>query len=110
GGVVGVRHEDPVKEALEPRRVGVAVLAVVMGGVMTVRILVILAVIMIRVIMRGRSALLLVLSVRMGVAVLGHSSARSSWWWAGTCPLAAECSAWKIASDTSWEACSFSSR
>jgi hypothetical protein len=46
---------------------------------MTVRILVILAVIMIRVIMRGRSALLLVLSVRMGVAVLGHSSARSSW-------------------------------
>src|SRR5699024_2251304 len=79
GGVVGVRHEDPVEEALEPRRVGVAVLAVVMGVVMTVRILVILAVIMIRVIMRGRSALLLVLSVRMGVAVLGHSSARSSW-------------------------------
>jgi hypothetical protein len=43
------------------------------------RMPVVMAVIMIGVLVRGRSALVLVVGVRMGVAVLGHASARSSW-------------------------------
>ena len=54
-------------------------LAVVMGVAVSVGMAVVPAVIMVRVIVRGRSALLLVVSVRMGVVVFGHASARSSW-------------------------------
>lgn len=39
----------------------------------------------------------------------GHDkSALSGWWWRGVPP--SECSAWKMASVTSWRACSFSRR
>ena len=98
GGVVGVWDEEGVQEALEAT--GVRVPVRTMGMVMPV-------------VARGVPVIMGVLmsvgcAIMRGVGGRVHGSLRSAWWWRG-CPPS-ECSAWKIASETSWEACSFSSR
>src|SRR5690606_14166602 len=97
GGVVGVGHEHSVQEADEAARVAMVMSRVIMSRVIMSRVI-IPRVTMSRVVMFG------------AVRVMGHGRSCSLWWWVGVWPSATECSAWKMASDTSWEACSFAKR
>jgi hypothetical protein len=121
-GVVGVRDEQSVEEALDPRRmlmgmaVGMAapmvmvVMAVV--PVAMVGMIVVLAVVLGPVIMAASVRLCLdgrCCPRTVEIMGFGHDkSPLSGWWWRGVPP--SECSAWKMASVTSWRACSFSRR
>lgn len=85
--VMRVRHEQPIHKPPKAGRMAVTVAMIVIP----VRLVVIV--------------------VRVGVVVFVagcHSLTRSAWWWREAPP--SECSAWKMASATSREACSFSKR
>ncbi|GAB3614857.1 hypothetical protein GCM10027415_31970 [Humibacter ginsengisoli] len=95
-----VRNEEVVEESLHTAmrmRVPVVVVMPVVVFVVGMRMLVLVLVL----------ALVLVL-VLVLVCVAHDCSTACTWWWRGMSP--SECSAWKIASDTSCLACSFSSR
>lgn len=117
-GVVGVRDEQSVQEALDPRRMlmgmavpmSMVVVPVAMVGMIVVMIVV--AVVLGPVMMAASVPLCVDGRCRpwtVEIMGFGHDkSALSGWWWRGVPP--SECSAWKMASVTSWRACSFSRR
>ncbi|GAA2126816.1 hypothetical protein GCM10009825_04300 [Arthrobacter humicola] len=131
-GVVGVRDEQSVQEAFDPRRMlmGMAV-PMVMIIVAVVPVAVVVAVVGMVVVMAVVPMVMIIVAVVLGPVIMaasvrlcvdgrgcpgtvevmgfGHDrSALSGWWWRGVPP--SECSAWKMASVTSWRACSFSRR
>ena len=99
GGVVGVRDEQTVEESFDPCRVGMPV------GFVPVPVLRAMPMPVLR------RVVVVVLGGLGGVIVVGAHEVISSavrWWWRGeTLRL---CSAWKMASVTSWLACSLASR
>ncbi len=102
GRVVRMRHEKVVEEPEEARRMRVVGWMVVVVRVPVVVRVVVLVLVRILVLVRMRRVVVLALGAAHAVA-----SARA-WWCRGFWSSA--CSAWKIASDTSWRACSFARR
>ncbi len=104
GGIVAVRLEHRYEEPLDPGRVRMP-----MGVIVGMPMVVIVAVVV------GMAVVMpVVMIVVVGVTIphvglRGCHPVTSSCWWCRGVP-STECSAWKIASDTSWLACSFASR
>ncbi|SDP71481.1 hypothetical protein SAMN04487914_12934 [Arthrobacter sp. ok909] len=92
--------------------VAMVAVPVAMVAVIVVMIIVAMAVVLGPVIMTASVRVCVHGLCRPGtVEILGFGhdrSALSGWWWRGVPPN--ECSAWKMASVTSWRACSFSRR
>ena len=110
GRVVGMGHEQSVAESLDPGRV-----AVPSRPVAVIPVRVVMPVFMVMVVSDRRLVFVPVVGDdrRLGVGVIvrlgaAHDASVPCRWWRGVPP--SECSAWEIASETSCEACSFSSR
>jgi hypothetical protein len=111
-----VRHEHVVEEAADPtvrvvmimvRMMGVSLVVVVVVRMVVVSLVVVVVARV--VIIVSSTSMRVIVSVVMLMVARAHAFSPVCWWWClGTPP--SECSAWKMASETSCLACSFSKR